>query len=346
MKRFAPLFLAAMLFAVVADAGVYFRTRAVTGNTTIKDQDSLVVVTATGGAKTATLPPCPSTLGRYGQQIWVSNAHASDSAVTITRAGSATIGFAGTTLSLASADDSAWLTCGESNRWKVGVASTLAGAETVTSLTNSGAETTTGVINANGGIDRSTAAALAVGAANATAVNFTPPITVGGGYGSTGCSVSAAGVLECNGAITTDGAATALSAVIGGGFGSSGVTVSSAGAIQADAGITGTMYLSTAQAFTVADSGNGSAATGTLTPTSSVVVVTCSDADGCTVTMGEGSAAAGQVVTVVNTSANAASFADTAGVSEIAGAFVMGQYDTLKLVYAGTTWIETGRSNN
>jgi hypothetical protein len=98
--------------------------------------------------------------------------------------------------------------------------------------------------------------------------------------------------------------------------------------------------------LTVADSGDGSAAAGTVTPSADVVVVTCSDSDGCTMTMSETGAITGSRITITNTSANTATFADSAGVSEIAGSFAAGQYDTITLVYAGSTWIEVSRSNN
>lgn len=105
-------------------------------------------------------------------------------------------------------------------------------------------------------------------------------------------------------------------------------------------------YSSAVQTYTVADSGNGSAATSTLTPTAKVVKLTCSDADGCTITMGEGSAAEGDEVRIINISANAATFADTSGLSELTGAVVLGQRDTLTLVYLDSTWNEVSASNN
>lgn len=65
--------------------------------------------------------------------------------------------------------------------------------------------------------------------------------TVGGGFGSTGCTLSAAGVLQCDGAATIGGAATITGATtlvstlsVGGGFGSTGCTISAAGALQCD----------------------------------------------------------------------------------------------------------------
>lgn len=100
------------------------------------------------------------------------------------------------------------------------------------------------------------------------------------------------------------------------------------------------------QTVTVADSGNGSAATATLTPTAGVVKLTCSDTDGCTITMGEGSATEGDIVRIVNISANEATFADTAGLSELTGAVVLGQRDTLSLIYVDSTWNELSASNN
>jgi len=63
-------------------------------------------------------------------------------------------------------------------------------------------------------------------------------LDVGGGYGDTGVTISAAGVIQANGAITTDGTLTANAAAIGGGYGDTGVTLSSAGAIQANASLT------------------------------------------------------------------------------------------------------------
>lgn len=96
----------------------------------------------------------------------------------------------------------------------------------------------------------------------------------------------------------------------------------------------------------VADDGTAAAAAATLTPTSSFVEVSCLDANGCDVTMGEGSALEGDVLLIVGISVNVNNFADTAGVSELAGAFVLGNQDSLMLVYGETSWVEVSRSNN
>lgn len=60
-------------------------------------------------------------------------------------------------------------------------------------------------------------------------------LAVGGGYGSTGLTVTSAGAISANGALIVDGASTLTGEVqIGGGYGSTGVTLSTAGAISAD----------------------------------------------------------------------------------------------------------------
>ena len=64
-------------------------------------------------------------------------------------------------------------------------------------------------------------------------------LDVGGGYGSTGITLSAAGVLQMNGALTVDGASTLVGTVtIGGGYGSTGITLSDAGVLQMNGALT------------------------------------------------------------------------------------------------------------
>lgn len=99
-------------------------------------------------------------------------------------------------------------------------------------------------------------------------------------------------------------------------------------------------------ADTIADSGDGNAATATLNPTTSFVTLNCGDSDTCDITMGETNAVSGTLVTIVNISANVCDFSDSSGVSELAGAFAMGQYDSLTILYVTDRWIEVCRSNN
>lgn len=83
----------------------------------------------------------------------------------------------------------------------------------------------------------------------------------------------------------------------------------------------------------------------TLTPTSGYVRL--DPASNATVTMGETGVLDGSEVCITNIHATStADFADTAGVSELAGAFTMGQYDSLCLLYVSDRWVETSRSNN
>jgi len=96
----------------------------------------------------------------------------------------------------------------------------------------------------------------------------------------------------------------------------------------------------------IADNGGGTPATLTLDPVSSYVDITCNDGDGCTVTMDESSADDGDIVYIVNSSANTVTINDSSGVSELAGNFSGGQYDSLSLIYGIDRWIETSRSDN
>lgn len=107
----------------------------------------------------------------------------------------------------------------------------------------------------------------------------------------------------------------------------------------------GTMSLGI-DADTIADSGDGNPATHSLAPSTSYVSLTCNDANNCTITMNETGAVDGQIVRIVNVSANVCDFSDTSGVSELAGNWAMGQYDTLELIYATDRFVEIGRSGN
>lgn len=99
-------------------------------------------------------------------------------------------------------------------------------------------------------------------------------------------------------------------------------------------------------ARTIADNGTGAAAVLTLTPLGSFVELTCNDANGCTITMGESGIPDGMILHIVGLTTTTPTFADTAGVTELSAAFTMGQYDTLTLIYAGDRWVELARSNN
>lgn len=98
--------------------------------------------------------------------------------------------------------------------------------------------------------------------------------------------------------------------------------------------------------LTIASSGDGSPATATHDPSTAFTYFTCQDTDGCNVTMGETNPATGQLWIGCNNGSNVVNFADTASVSELAGAFAAGQYDCIQLMYVLGRWMELSRSNN
>jgi hypothetical protein len=95
----------------------------------------------------------------------------------------------------------------------------------------------------------------------------------------------------------------------------------------------------------VADNGGGTAATGSVVASASYVSLTCSDADGCTMSVAETNVRDGFVLTIVNVSANAATFADSAGVLELTAAVSLAQHESLALLYNGDRWVEVSRSD-
>ncbi len=103
--------------------------------------------------------------------------------------------------------------------------------------------------------------------------------------------------------------------------------------------ISGLKYISVPDADTIATSGDGNHAAYALAPTASVVLATCNDADGCTLTFTEVGAVSGETVTIVSLTANHIDIADSAGVQNVTGgAIVLGQDDTVKFVYAVNVW--------
>lgn len=116
------------------------------------------------------------------------------------------------------------------------------------------------------------------------ALNADGTLAVGGGYGATGCTISTAGVLECNGAATTDGVLTANSGVIttgitiGGGYGSTGATISTAGVGQFNGALTSDGALTAASGVITAGAtfGGGYGSTGCTISTAGLLQ--CNDA--------------------------------------------------------------------
>ena len=108
----------------------------------------------------------------------------------------------------------------------------------------------------------------------------------------------------------------------------------------------GLVIASGLQTVTIADDGAGTSPSATITPTKNRVAIDCQDANNCMVVMGESGIVDGQEVKLIVTSTNTVAFADTAGVSELAGAFTAGTNDVLSLTYLTDRWVEYARSNN
>lgn len=111
---------------------------------------------------------------------------------------------------------------------------------------------------------------------------------------------------------------------------------------------TSDFFRSAMQTVTVASNGAGTAATGTVTPTSNNIRLQCNDTDGCTMSMSETGAQTGILVVMVNNTTNSMTFADSSGVLELPGgtSIVLGQNDVLAVFYQNSTWLHAFSSNN
>ncbi len=112
---------------------------------------------------------------------------------------------------------------------------------------------------------------------------------------------------------------------------------------------TGNLPFVGVQAVTCTDNTVGASAQAlTIQPTASVVNITNADPDGCDITMSETSPLSYLPITlvVISNAGGTVNFADSAGVSELAGAFNADIADTLSLIYTNSAFHETGRSAN
>jgi hypothetical protein len=107
-------------------------------------------------------------------------------------------------------------------------------------------------------------------------------------------------------------------------------------------------FLQSSSDITIADNGGGTAAAYTWQPSfgKASTLFTCNDADGCDITLSETSIGNGVHHRAINVSANNITFTDTAGVTEMAGNFTCGQWDTIEFVYVTDRFVEIGRVNN
>lgn len=217
---------------------------------------------------------------------------------------------------------------------------------TLVGLTTTGGSITgdtniTGTLTANAGVITTSLTAADLTASDDLVVGDDAIITdsltvddvaVGGGYGSTGATISTAGVGQFNGALTTDGALTAASAAIGGGYGATGCSISAAGALQCNGGavVDGVISLNeTAYALTGAQNLAPAASFYELAPAATL-----------TLTLQTGSAAVGDILILANTVATSTIIADSNIRTSTGGALTLGQYDVIAFVFAGGAWYE------
>ena len=105
--------------------------------------------------------------------------------------------------------------------------------------------------------------------------------------------------------------------------------------------LTATKTVYTPATPTCADSGDGNPATCNVTTTSANIYYTCSDADGCALTLLETNATSGAEIFIMNVSANNLTIADSAGVQETTGSLTLGQLDNVRFIYSGSAWVQS-----
>jgi len=136
---------------------------------------------------------------------------------------------------------------------------------------------------------------------------------------------------------------------VGGGFGSTGLSVTTAGAVSFDgAMIAGGIMEMKVASVTVADDAAGTKPAGVTPITAPIALCVCNDATGCTMSIAEPTVTSGygRLLTIVSAGTGNCEYADAAGVTELSGALVLGPADTLTLVYANAAWHQLATSNN
>lgn len=123
-------------------------------------------------------------------------------------------------------------------------------------------------------------------------------------------------------------------------------------ALHVQTSIEAQQFIARIHATTIASEGTAAVNIERIKPSRDYIELTCSDANGCTIIMVIGADAdgsgmvAGTRATFVNAGSNTITFSDTAGRSELAGAFASAVDQAITLIYSGTKWREQGRSAN
>lgn len=88
-------------------------------------------------------------------------------------------------------------------------------------------------------------------------------------------------------------------------------------------------------------------ATATITPKTRLHTITCSDADGCTITLGETGVKSGSVVTLICLTANNCEIDDAAGVADLsADPLILADInDSVTVAYMTNTWVQIGSAD-
>ena len=163
--------------------------------------------------------------------------------------------------------------------------------------------------------------------------------TVGGGYGSTGCTLTTAGLISCDGAgkfgtLESVGAATLASAVITGALSADSVSTTGAATFG---GVTRSDGNFTASAFAIFASQNITPVNATpFTPTHSVVILVPASAVTPTVAA---CVTNGTWLVLYNSAAHNVVLEDS-GNFQLSGPLTLGQYDTLQLMCIATRWTQ------
>jgi hypothetical protein len=126
-----------------------------------------------------------------------------------------------------------------------------------------------------------------------------------------------------------------------------GFAVGNGSGDEADGVAAAGMYITTPTTVTIADDGAGTSPTASIAVTTSgTQFIACNDANNCTASVSESGATSGTTLSLVVTTAATVTVSDSSGVTELAGAAALGQYDSLTLLYVSDRWVEVARSNN
>ena len=202
----------------------------------------------------------------------------------------------------------------------------------VGTLATTGAQTFSGLLNANGGIAVDTSAFTVADATGNTVVSGTLAVT------STSTMV---GAVAANGGLTVDTSAFSVADTTGNTVVSGTLAVTSTSSLIGD--VTASGDLTVDDTLNIDDTDSTLAGTQTLTPTASFYEL--NPASQLTLTLATASANVGDIVILVNISAQTVNIVDT-GATQGGGAVALGQNDPAVFIYTNTKWVEIASPDN